>query len=576
MILNALVDYYEILAQRGVISERGFSVAKVSFGLNISGDGTLLNVIPLKESRMRGKKTVEVAREMKVPEQVIRTAAPRANFLCDNCAYLLGVDGKGNQKRSQSNYELSRQVHLEILGGADGKCASAVKEFFWKWQPEMAEGHEALQPFWKEILAGVNLVFVVDGVAYAHEDSEILDRWLENCKEEEPDRVGQCLVTGKQLTIAWLHKTIRGVRGAQAMGASLVSFNADAYESYGKEKGLNAPVSEYAAFAYGTALNYLLTKPEHCQVIGDTTIIFWSETAEPQYVDYFNLTINPGENADILLQSIFKKLSLGQAIDDIDIHSKFYILGLSPNAARLSVRFFLQNEFGYFLNNIRKHYERLEIQKPAFDQREYLSIYSLLRETVNLNSRDKVPSPLLTGSLLRSILMDSFYPASFMNGLVIRTRAERDVTRGKAAGIKAYLLKNYYKDTDKEVLRMAVNENTNNRPYILGRLFAVLEKAQEEASPGIKATIKDRYFTSACATPALIFPQLLRLASHHTAKADYGKYREQEIGELLARIEDIENPFPTRFNLQEQGIFMVGYYQQVQKRYEKKNKEENK
>ena len=574
MILSALVDYYEILAQKGVISERGFSVAKVSFGLNISGDGTLLNVIPLKESRIRGKKTFEVASEMKVPEQVRRSAAPIAYFLCDNSAYLLGVDGKGNPKRSQSNYKLSRQVHLEILGEAEGKCASAVRGFFRKWQPEMAEGHEALQPFWKEILAGANLVFVVDGLAYAHEDPEILDQWLQNCKKEEPGRVGQCLVTGKLLPTVRLHKAIRGVRGAMTTGASLVSFNAESCESYGKEKGLNAPVSEYAAFAYGTVLNYLLSKPEHCQVIGDTTIIFWSETAEPQYVDYFNQAINPGENADILLQSIFKKLSLGQAIDDIDIHSKFYILGLSPNASRLSVRFFLQNEFGYFLNNIRKHYERLEIQKPAFDQREYLSIYSLLRETVNSNFRDKAPSPLLTGSFLRSVLMDSLYPASFMNGLIIKIRAERDITRGNAAGIKAYLLKNYYENTV-EVLRMAVNEDTNNSPYVLGRLFAVLERAQVEAIPGIKSTIKDQHFISACATPALIFPQLIRLASHHTAKAEYGALRAAEIRALLTRIENIENPFPSRLSLQEQGVFTVGYYQQIQKRYEKKNKEEN-
>lgn len=402
-------------------------------------------------------------------------------------------------------------------------------------------------------------------------------------------------MTGKEnQPIAVLHPSIKGVPGAQSSGASIVSFNERSFESYGNNKaqGLNAPVSEYAAFAYGTALNYLLNDRQHTHTIGGTTLVYWSERAKSAYQDIFD-TFLIGEFAGISdqdLERIITNIQRGIPADlgnvVIDPQEPFYILGLSPNAARLSVRFFLKNSFGEILKCIDKHQERMSICKADWEK-EIIPLKWILKETANSHSTDSAASPLLAGSLFRSIFTNSLYPAAVFQNILLRIFADKDEGTGKgamikkinyvkAAFIKAYLLKNY-KQRWEEKLTMVVNENCNEIPYVLGRLFSVLESIQSKANPGIKATIKDRYFNSACATPSSIYPILIKLSNAHLGKIEGGLqiYYSKRIQELLSKITmpNHGTPLPNRLTLEEQGAFILGYYQETQARFTSKEEQ---
>ena len=363
------------------------------------------------------------------------------------------------------------------------------------------------------------------------------------------------------------------------MGNTLVSFNNDSESSYGHEQSYNAPVGKYAAFAYTAALNHLLADRDNVQVIGDTTIVCWAEGAEPVYQDLFMSFMSdkmPSTISDNDLRAALRYLAKGLPCDDlgVDPHRTFYILGLAPNAARLSVRFFLRDSFGKLMRNVNEHYERLEIVKPAYAKPGVLSLWALLRETVNLNSKDKSPSPAMAGATARAVFSGGLYPASLLKAVMLRIRAERNITWGRAAIIKAYYLKNPHKDCPKEVLTVSLNEASTNIPYTLGRLFSVYEAAQQAANPGINTTIKDKYFNSAATMPASIFPVLNNLYQKHLRKLETGQrvYFDKQVSALKGVLSE---SYPTRMTLAQQGAFDLGYYHQTQKRYTKKEENEN-
>lgn len=573
MILQALVNYYETLQSAGKIAQQGWCRAKVSFALNLDEGGRLKGIISLKTENTVGKKKVVLPAVKMVPEMVTRSSGISANFLCDNSKYLLGIDAQGSGKRVLECFEAAKNRHLEILKSAEGKFASAVKAFFSTWEPQRAKEYPALQEMWEEITGGGNLIFVMDDED-AQDDEEIRRAWKEFLDGESSGREGICMVTGKKTEIARIHSTIKGVQGAQSSGAALVSFNGPAFESYGKEQSYNAPVGKYAAFAYTTALNYLLAQRDYVFRFGDTTVVFWAEDGEEAYQEVFGWSLEPPKDNQEEIKNIFKNLRLQKAINiegiELNKNQRFYILGLAPNAARLSVRFYYEDSFGNLLENMQKHYQRMELVKPTWEEREYLGTGAMLYETVNQKSKDKKPVPNLPGALLRAILSDSRYPENLYSSTLIRIRAEQGkVTWGRAAIIKAYLIKNH--QLEKEENFVGLNEETNDTAYVLGRLFAVLEAVQEEANPGVNATIRDRYFNSACATPGAVFPILMKLKNSHIRKIERQKigkkvYFEKLLTQLMGKVED----FPKRLTLEEQGHFILGYYHQVQKRYEKK------
>ena len=579
MILQALVGYYETLAEQERVSRRGWCRAKVSYALDIDVEGNLLGVISLKQEVERGKKTAWIPQMIEVPEMVSRSSGVSANFLCDNSKYLLGIDKDGTGKRILECFQAAKEKHCNLLEAINNETAVAVKNFFLKWNPDEAKENPDILEKWADITAGGNLIFYV-GAKYAQEDMQIRSMWEEKLRIEEEETKEVCLVTGERAEISRIHTAIKGVQGAQSSGAALVSFNAPSFESYGKEQSYNAPVGKYAMFAYTTALNYLLAQREYVFMLGDTTIIFWAEDGEEMYQSLFRDSMEPTEDNQEVLKGVFSNLQEGRSIDiegiQINPEQRFYILGLAPNAARLSVRFFYQNDFGNILSNLQEHYEQMKIIRPSFDEYEYLGVWRMLAETVNQKSKDKKPQPNMAASVFEAILSGKKYPESLYSNVMIRIRAEQGrITRGRAAITRACLIRNHGRQWTKEESFVGLNEQCKDAAYVLGREFAVLEAIQEDANPGINATIRDRYFNSACATPASVFPILQKLKNSHIRKLETGKriYYEKILTELQGKIEVKEGQsiaFPRRLSLEEQGMFILGYYHQVQKRYEKK------
>lgn len=589
MILQALVRYYELMDMEGRQREAGagrmpplwFAQAKVSYGLCLSEEGELTGVMPLKVEVQSGKKTIEAPQIMELPMPYVRGVNILANFLCDNAMFLLGYDSKNDPTRTAECFMASKALHEEILHDIETPAAKAICAYYANWKPGAL--HPALSaPALKEDMqSGKYFIFIAPDGTYAHECPAIRTAWERYRNEHLSPVHMQCLVTGKiNSPIAILHAKIKGVRDAQSAGANLVSFNAPAYESYERKSSVNAPVSEYAAFAYATALNYLLSDSNHRQVLGDTTIVYWAESSNKTYANIFSACFAPREDQNALLHGTMEKLTRGLpvAAEQLDPDTPFYVLGLAPNAARIAVRFFLRDTFGNMLSNVKAHYERLEIARADYE-REYLTPYWLLKETVHPKSKDDAASPLLAGAVLRAMLANTNYPEALMQSILLRIHAEHDVNRGKAAILKAYLLKNHGDDPDcKEVATVSLNETSKNKAYVLGRLFAVLEFIQKDANPNIGATIKKRYFSAACDTPGPIFPQLTKHYHIYLDKTRRRVFYGKLVGELMDKLEDGPDTFPARLPLLEQNRFVLGYHHQVQAFYsrsETANTEQN-
>ena len=578
MILQALTQYYEDLLARGGIAAPGWAPAKISYALCLDEDGQLTQVVFIEERVERGKKTVLQPQVFQLPAAEKRTVGVVSNFLWDNSSYLLGVDQKGKPARSRECFSTAAARHHAVLDGVDSPAARAILRFFDSWQPENAAQCPALEGKLEEVTSGGNLLFRVDG-RYAQEDAAIREAWQRRQSDRDKDAVEmQCLVTGREDEIAKVHPAIKGVRDAQSSGAALVSFNAPAFCSYGHEQNFNAPVGKYAAFAYTAALNHLLADKDQVQQIGDTTVVCWAEGADPVCQSLAVAAIfggeAPGGLTDNALRATLWHLAHGEPCDElaVDPNRTFYILGLAPNAARLSVRFFLRDSFGALMRNVNDHYERLEIVGGRY---EMLPLWALLRETVNLNSRDKMPSPAMAGATARAVFSGGRYPASLLEGVMLRIRAERNITWGRAAILKAYYLKNPHEDCPKEVLTVSLNEESTNPAYTLGRLFRVMEEIQL-ASTGwnVNRSIKDSYFNSAASTPLSVFGKLFALSNYHLKKLmrdkpGLGKKLGDLESELAAKL---TSPPPARSTQEEVVCFYLGYYHQCNhKKEEEKN-----
>ena len=578
MILQALNTLYDALAAKGALEQPGWSPVKVSWGLELGSGGELKYLLPLQVDVTRGSKKLWVPRMMSLPTPVKRTVGIEANFLCDNSSYVLGVDDKGKPERARLCFEAFRALHCAMLRESAHPAACALGAFLERWTPESAAQDPVLAAELPEICQGGNLVFLYEG-QMLHEIPEIRALWQARFSNADNAVVMQCLVTGERLPVQVLHPSIKGVQGAQSSGASLVSFNARSLESYGNDgaQGLNAPVSTQAAFAYGAALNHLLSEPRHHLMMADTTVVYWAEDGEDAYADLLSCLFNSNTLDDDSLGDALRLVAMGKNANwnGMPLHpdNRFFILGLAPNAARLSVRFFLSGTFGALMKNVEKHQQDLQIVKPADDRHNELSLWWLLNETVNQKAQNKQPHPQMAGDMIRAILQGTPYPATLFEQTQLRIRAERKITRGRAAIIKAYLLRQPHYP-NKEVLTVQLNEETRYAPYLLGRLFAVLEALQQSANPGINTTIRDRYFSSACATPAIVFPTLLRLAQAHLKKLNSAGriYYDKQIGQILAWM---DTGYPARLSLQDQGVFQLGYYHQTQKRFEKKEEQSN-
>lgn len=582
MILQSLYELQRELVKQGKLDKLGWSQEKVKWAVNIDNEGNLMSIDSLEFEVVdrRTNKSNIIQPVLFIPTRVKRTANVAANFLVDTTAYIFGASSTKSNSRDVDCFTASKKLHADILQDVNSDFANALKLFYAKWDPKQADQNSIVFDKIDEISKGGNLIYQVNS-KYIIDDSAICEAWSKVRSEDCSSQMGQCLVTGKRGKIARLHPNIKGVFGAQSSGASLVSYNAEAYESYGKKQGDNAPVSEEVAAAYGTALNYLIANQS--QVVGDSTIVFWSRSSNNSAAAFFREScfgsrLAEGLTKDDLQKNLFNlarglKIEWGDELISPD--EPFYILSLAPNSSRLSVRFFLVDSFGTFASNLVEHFQRLEIQKPKFIENESLSIGSLLYETVNKESRNKSPKPQTAGAFLKAVLQNYRYPETLFNEVQLRIKAEGgQISWRRAAMIKAYLLKNGSKEKIREVIStVKLNEDAMYAPYILGRVFATLEMIQKSANPGIKATIKDRYFNSACGTPSSVFPLLINLAQKHlkkisTEKPGHAINFNKLLGELFSRI---DTELPKHLNMQDQGVFQLGYYHQTQSFYESKN-----
>jgi len=572
MILQALSNYYERMATvpESGMPPYGTSVENISFALVLGEDGTLRDIEDLREQIGKKKRP----RKILVPAAEKKASGVKANFLWDATGYVLGLDDKGGLDRT-------KQCHAAFIERVKNDCDAtdpglqAVINFLDSNNAQPI----SLRDDWPDI-CGTNLVFRLDGVpGFIHDRPKAREAWISCLGKQKTGQLGQCLISGdKQQDIARLHPSIKGVMGAQSSGASIVSFNNKSFESYGKEQSYNAPVSQRSAFAYTTALNSLLVRDSRQKIqIGDMAMVFWAECASPAedfLVDLFDPTSKEEDepkNLDDqqttskicgLLQAIRDGKQINDIIPGLDDSVQFYILGLSPNAARLSIRFWEANSLGTLLTRVGKHFSQLHIERQFDNEPEFPPLWRLLCQTATLGKSENVSS-VLAGGMVRAMFTGSRYPQNLLSAVLERIRAEHNVTYFRAALLKAFLLRNT--QNNQQEVPVSLNTERTDLPYLLGRLFAVLEKSQEEAIPNANATIKDRYIASASATPAQIFHILLKNSANHIAKLrkDSEKRGRAIFFERLSQeiIDNIDN-FPKTLRPEEQGMFMIGYYHQ--------------
>jgi CRISPR-associated protein Csd1 len=574
-VLQALDKYYERMVTRGDAEAPGYSREKIGFAVLLSPQGEPVRVRDLRERA--GKKAVP--RLLEVPASVTRTVGIKPNLLWDKTAYCLGRTA-GEGRRTADEHARFKADNLAAIARANDPGLVAFARFLESWLPARFDA----APFDPDMLDS-NIVFALDGdTVYLHQREA--SRGLVAAREGSATATAPCLVTGMSAPVARLHPAIKGVEGAQSSGALLVSFNLDAFTSYGKDQGDNAPTSQAAAFRYGAALNRMLDRGSRNRLagrLGDASVVYWADTSDTvndaaasQAELLFGwLAAPPDDDSErAKLGDGLTRLAQGRPVADampgVVPGTRFHVLGLAPNAARLSVRYWLTDSFDVFAARLASHYGDLRLEPRAWKKEPALR--TLLLKTTALQEKPENVPPVLAGEVMRAVLTGSAYPRSWLAAVIARLRAGDDPSTGwHAAVIRAVLARgarlkhhddpNY--DPSKDV-PMSLNRQSTDPAYTCGRLFATLESAQRSALGGkVNATIRDRYMGAASATPASIFPLLLRNAQNHLGKLrkdGKGHWLERDLEEIQDKIED--DQFPKSLKLEQQGKFFLGYYHQ--------------
>lgn len=614
MILSSLVQLYDRLADsEEPLPAFGFAEIPVAGALTIGADGRLMDVLPLLQPEKRGKAVKMVPTRLIVPQPPKRASGIAAGFLCDNAGYLLGFDGKGNAERALKTFEAAKALHEGLLADLDEPAARRLLAFFARWNPEDAA--TALQDKAEELATGW-LVFRDDvSGRYYHDIGAIRRVWELRAAEDDGPR-SQCLVTGDQdQPIALTHPAIKGVPGAQSSGAALVSFNQNAFTSYGKSQNLNAPVGARAAFAYTTALNHLTAPNSPFKVsLGDMLVLVFADKATRADIEFARTLSGfaaDDEGEDDEPQMVtperaaakglagMTRIARGTWVEDLDLGPakgvRIYLLALAPNAARLQIRFFLHDTLGDYVGRLQTHCRDILFTDPATVAR-VPSFWHLVQELFPRNAEgkprqdDSTKAKLnkLVGDLGRGVLAGHGYPQSLLPLVLDRLRSDGLLSRTRMGLLKAILNDNLRRQGKMGVIPMAVDESNNDTCYLLGRLFAALERMQilsreriadkrsaavQDAAGGEEGkqerpTIRHKFLSSAASSPLRVFVYLLGLKDAHERKAKrenpkIAHKHDFRISKLMDRLGPAEG-FPPTFTLREQGLFFIGYYQERQ------------
>lgn len=580
MILLALKEYYDRKAAdpESDIAPEGFEKKELQFLIVINEQGQFVNI---EDTRERvGKKLI--AKTFLLPRSVGRSGSRSYEttfLLWDHIGYLLGLptDDNKSYKQHQTWLKALEALPQELVNDIGVK---AILSFYKTNEVARAINSPLIKECLKAPQCNMSFRLVSDVPVPCRE--KVREFVMNNLKiigpeddienEEKVKEIGICLVTGEKGIITRTHSRTPIDKDTKC----LVGFQKNSgYDSYGKEQGYNAPIIKSTEFAYVTALNTLLKSKTQRILIGDASTVFWSKKRSSFESDFSFFFKEPEkDNPDAGVQKVkalYNSVNTGAYLED-DGDNQFYILGLAPNAARIAIRFWKIGTISEFASRIKQYFDDFMIVKPPKEP-EYYSIWRVLVNIAVQDKSENIP-PNLAGDFMRSILEGTPYPATLMQAALRRIRSDTDnrVKPVRAALIKAYLNRYYrfHPNRNYKEVNMALNVNQTSGGYQLGRLFAVLEKIQEEANPGINATIRERFYGSACATPVTVFANLLRLKNHHLAKLE-NRGRAVNFERLLGEIMGNLNDFPPHLNLHEQGLFAIGYYHQRQAFFISKN-----
>jgi CRISPR-associated protein Csd1 len=572
MILQALHQLYDRFAQDETyeIAPPGFSPQKVSFKIVLREDGSLFAIEDARTVNSKGKKVPLLT---EVPAHEKRTSGVKAQFLCDKREYTLGLSAKGVR---HDCFEAFKRKHLESERSIDTESFSTVCRFLENWDPEKANGYNIPD----DVFESFGVFQIVGEREPTHRNEKTKKWWIEQTQNtSEEAYTAQCLVSGNTGEISRIHPDIKGFKSSVA----LVGIQENtSYESYGRSKTENCPISKDVAFKYATALNALTAGPQkskHSLAIADTKAVFWTE--KPTILeDCLSAIFENGSNVSNDIQDqnqlnridrVLQAVRDGSKFQEIEesIQTNFYLLGLEqPNPGRFSIRFFHRSTVGDLLQKLHDHQNCLRIVREFEEGKgkrkpdpEFPAIWQLLLQTARVS--DEIP-PLLGGALTRSIVEGTPYPEGLFAAVIRRIRAERKINYLKAAILKAILIRNY--DIP---MSTTLDKDHPSKGYHLGRLFAVFEQSQRQAHEfKLERTIRETFYSAASANPLSVFSRLHRLHMHHLRKLSGGsqKYFEDWIGEIEQKFTSTpKSPatYPATLNLKEQGLFSIGYYHQM-------------
>ena len=590
-ILASLERAYHRLATENKVPPIGYSNERIDYCVVLKADGQP-DGPPVDLRDHSGKKPVAPRHSVPRPEK--RTVKIVPNFLWDKASYSLGamedLEGEApdtrerRAERVENQYEAFQNRHFALQNESDAGLVACYRFLQW-WKPEYFDARG-----WPDEMKGANVVFRMEGEHnFIHDREAARQLWALQMNQDHEPGQAVCLVTGERSPIARLHPAIKGVRGAQSSGASIVSFNLDAFESYGHKQGDNAPVSEDAAAAYTTVLNHLLRTNENKVQLGDASTVFWADGSEAEAVAQseaiFSFAFNDTNDADDAIseqaiKSILEKMARGRPMEEIrpDLPQgvRFYVLGLAPNAARISIRFWLEDDFATFAEHILWHYRDMRLDPRP--RQEQPSVRRCLLETATTkvkNRYEHIP-PQLAGEMLRAILTGRRYPQTLLSTILMRLRSDKAITDLRVALLKAVICRNRRKDDHltKENFIVSLDPTNADPGYLLGRLFACFEYAQTQALGGkVNATICDKYYGAASATPRSVFPILQRNAMNHLSRLRKDRpATHRYIDNTIAQIYGCATPdelFVATLTMERQAFFAIGYYHQKNDFYTK-------
>lgn len=586
MLIQALCDYYDILAKDGRVLPDGYSAVNIHYKISLTPDGKIDGMISCQQLEMKSAGKGKT-KGKKIPTRIIlpqRTEKPGidANIADHRPLYIFGLNMEGDTfsafdrtNKAQKSHKAFVEENLNFIQGLNTPVVNAYRAFLEKWKPEEETENKWLLSLGKEY-GKSGFVFCLSGNPdyLLHEDPEFQKRWEtvynQKVSEESISEKQQCAVMGKEASIARIHNKIKGVYGGLATGSVLVGFNNDSENSYGREQAYNSNISEEVMKKYTEALNFLLSSEKHKALLDDMTVVFWAMSHNEACEDLFMKlmmgvqdTMDEHTTEEMLLSLLSDASELGitqkrlQTLELIDPNVDFYMLGLKPNSSRLSVKFMLKKKYADVLWNIARFQNDLQISKKFHT----VALWQIKKELVSPKSNEKV-NPALMAKLFQSIIYGSPYPVFLLDRMVCRVKTDREISwyrmMIRVGIIKAYINRN----ESKEELKVSLDRSNHGQAYLCGRLFAVLEVLQQEASHySLNRTIRDTYFSSASAKPALVFPRLIRLAQAHLNKVKNPGNYQRQIGEI---VDKLEGGFPDNLLLKDQGKFIVGYFQQYQ------------